>query len=128
MGRIRIDQIQKRMCFLKRIHDAFCGFEHALSEYRIPPMEYFEKNGVILEELFGEQKVDGLLLEDRERLSNVIDAVRKLGYQEALNQVRDYSKEITVLIKALEGEIATSGKALPLVTGTIGFLVAVFLF
>ena len=128
LGRVRTLQQNKRIKSLRKIRDGFEGFERKLSEYRVSAMEYFEKYGPLGEKICGDLPINGLILADRERLSILMETLKKSNYQDALENVRNYLKESSSLIKALEEEAESGGKALPLVTGTIGFLVAVFLF
>ena len=128
LGRVRTVQQKRRVSALKALHSDFEGYENALSEYRSSAEEYFEKLGESGQKICAAEPISGLTTEDMQRLKDLLQRLKKENYFDALELVRQYLSALSASISALEEEVKTAGKALPLVTGAIGFLVAVFLF
>ncbi|MBQ7094961.1 MAG: hypothetical protein IJN80_00700 [Clostridia bacterium] len=128
LGRIRIHQWNIRLKNLKRVCELFECYLGELSEYRTSVEEFFSNQGNFGKELLGDDSIMGLTAEDLQRARGCMERLKRENYQESLRIVRKYIDQLKALIKALEEEAGSSGKALPLVTGVIGFLIAVFLF
>ncbi len=128
LGWVRSHQQKRRLGALKKLYSIAKNYEGNLSEYRDSALDYFESQGSFIQKLLMGEPQEGLLKEDSERFCSLINSLKKAAYQEALEQVRKYILDLAALISAMEEEGKTAGKALPLVTGAIGFLVAVFLF
>lgn len=63
-----------------------------------------------------------------ERLIKAVDRLRRSPYRESVSVCDDLLQYLSLNIKREEEEYATVGKALPLVAGAMGVLVAVLLF
>ncbi len=128
LGWIRIHQWNIRLRTLKKVCGLFECYLSDLSEYRTSVEEFFSNQEVFGQKLLGSDPIAGLTAEDLQRARECLNRLKRENYQESLRIVRKYIDQLKALIKALEEEAASSGKALPLVTGVIGFLIAVFLF
>lgn len=128
LGKIRILQWNRRIKSLNEICGLFQRYLNDLSEYRASADEFFSKHGSLGKSILKAESIEGFTTEDFERLRSCTDRLKHENYQSSLSIVRQYIEQQKSLIKALEEETASSGKALPLVTGAIGLLVAVFLF
>lgn len=128
LGWIRIHQWNIRLRNLKKVCELFECYLGELSEYRTSMKDFFSNQGDLGRELLGSDSIAGLSAEDLQRARACMERMKRENYQESLRIVRNYIDQLKALIKALEEEAGSSGKALPLVTGVIGFLIAVFLF
>ena len=128
LGRLRVVQWNRRLNVLGDIHELFKKYSAALAEYRLSPKDYFSEQGTLGIKILNGESIEGLCSEDQDQINKLVGRMKKESYQEVLAACRSYMCDQEILIKKIKEETGSSGKAMPLVTGAIGFLIAVFLF
>ncbi len=128
LGRVPGYQNIKRIKAIAEIINVFQRYKHDLTEYRLPLQESFKNQGGIALEILNGCQINGLQSEDRSMIESAIDQLKNASYRESLDCVDAMLKAMTQSVEKLKASQETTGKALPLVTGVIGLLVAVLLF
>lgn len=128
LGRIPSIQNKKRCALLQEITTLFQTFKHDLTEYRLSIRESFSKGGTMGEELLKGCDIQGLQKEDRTIINTALDQIKNASYRESIECVDSLLKKLMLLTDELLSKEKTTGKALPLVTGVIGLLIAILLF
>lgn len=128
LGRIPGIQNKKRYALLQEITTLFQTFKHDLTEYRLSIRESFSKGGMMGEELLKGCDIQGLQKEDRTMINTALDQIKNASYRESIECVNSLLNKLMLLTDELLSKEKTTGKALPLVTGVIGLLIAILLF
>ncbi len=128
LGWVRVRQWKKRLKLLEEIYLLFEAYLQELRQYRRSLKEFFAEKGELAGKIFSGEMISGLLNEDQKRIQNVISQLKNSSFQKSIDVCDEYIREIGNTIKKMQEDTASQGKALPLVTGAIGFLVAVLLY
>lgn len=123
LGKVRTVQWEKRYKRIKETEKIFRDFEGELREYRQSWSEFTARHGILL-------NIDSkeLQAEDRAEFDCAIRKIQVASYRESMEICAALLEYLEHCSKKLEEDIATTGKALPLVGGAIGLLVSVLLF
>ncbi len=124
LGKVRTNQMRKRHRILQTITKNFREFDAQLREYRRSLQEFSADRVDLL--YLTEDKA--LLQEERTEIEDAIKKMQVASFRESVEVSASILKYLEHQCKKLEEDIATTGKALPLVTGALGLLVAVLLF
>ncbi len=128
IGKIRADQMMMRLCVLSDLAELFCCFDRELREQRRSINEVFSEKGILALQILERQPIQGLNHKEQQRLTEHLDCLRTASYRESLDKNKAFIAQLQEMIEALKREHSSGGKALPLVTSTIGLFVAVMLF
>ncbi len=99
-----------------------------LRDYRKPINEFFEESGSFGNALISDQKSDALTSEENEILFSNIAKIKSASFEDALKFTDTLKNQFSQLALKLEKELATSGKAIPMVSASLGVLLAILLF
>lgn len=124
LGRMRTSQMVSRRRILHQLNRMFSDFDSQLREYRRSWKEFLEDNQALHDLL--EHKL--LLSEERVEINRFIEKIQAAPFRESVEVSSSILSYLKHQCEKIEEDIATTGKALPLVTGAIGLLVAVLLF
>lgn len=128
IGRVRTLQWNRRLKALNEVAELFREFDRSLREYRLSLSEALQNKGETADCILAGKPVRGLQAEDIRRLESTACQLRIGSFQDSVAVNHAFLTYLESTITTLQEEIASSGKALPLVTGAIGLLIAVFLF
>lgn len=128
IGSIRVRQKKCRMEILLEIHGLLEHYFSELKEYRSSIDESFSGRGILADRLLAGQFPKGLLNEDRQMLTSLFQQLKVGSYKQSITVTEEALQRLQSTANKLKEEAASQGKALPLVTGAIGFLIAVLLF
>ena len=128
IGSVRVRQSKRRMEILVEIHGLLEHYFAELKEYRRSIDESFSSGGSLAVQLMNGEFPKGLLNEDRQMLTSLFQRLKVGSYKQSIAVTEETVQRLQSTIKKLKEEAASQGKALPLVTGAIGFLIAVLLF
>lgn len=128
IGKLRTVQWQKRLNILEELRRLLSGYDRDLRDYRRSIRESLAGKGELAEALLENRPVKGLLKEDQAKLEGAINCFKAGSFRESLEISTELLAYLDHAIKKVQEDIASSGKALPLVTGAIGLLIAVLLF
>ncbi len=128
LGRIPGCQNKKRCKAIEEVIKLFQSFKHDLTEYRLSMQESFSKKGGVALELLNGCEIKGLLGEDQRLIEDAIQRLKNGSYRESTECVKALIDALNQTAENLKASEKTVGKALPLVTSIIGFLIAVLLF
>lgn len=127
IGWVRVRQWRQRLILLEKIFALMTSYSADLKKYRRT-----------LEECLGDEPIGEIILsggthksllkEDQALIKEFIGQLKKSSYRESMALADDFLNTLEKTIKKLREETASQGKALPLVTGAIGFLIAVLLY
>ena len=124
LGKVRSRQLADRQQVLRRIELYFKKFDAELREYRRSLHEFSDHNV----ELLKITKHKLLLTEERFEIEEAIKKIEVSSFRESMEVSSELLRYLASQINKVEEDVATTGKALPIVTGAIGLLVAVLLF
>ena len=127
MGRVACLNKKNRLTALKELDRLFQLFGNALREYRSTLEETFRQEGEIAQQILSGDLVKGLSQQDIQYLESTVSQLKMGTYRESVEANDAFLNYLGSAIKCLEEDAATTGKALPLVTGAVGLLVAVLL-
>ena len=128
LGKVRTDQWKKRVKALLILQELFKDFDQELRSYRKTIQESFAEKGEIAKNVLSDIPISGLVEEDRMKLHTAILNIKNSSFRESVAANQDLLNYLEHTIKKLQEDTASSGKALPIVTGAIGLLIAVLLF
>lgn len=128
LGRLRTKQWEKRLKALQDVQNLFTEFDRGLREYRRSINEFLKDKGPLADEILNDRLIKDLIHEDQEKLSATVCRYRTGSFQESVEAGKEFLAYLDRTVAKIQEDIATSGKALPLVTGAIGLLVSVLLF
>ncbi len=128
IGKIRTLQWSRRLNALTEIAELFREFDRNLREYRVSLMDSLQGKGELADAILSGTPIKGLLHEDHRKLESTVCQLKIGSYQESVAVSAAFLTYLDGTIRTLQEETVSSGKALPLVTGAIGLLIAVFLF
>ncbi|MBQ7935363.1 MAG: hypothetical protein IJ333_03330, partial [Clostridia bacterium] len=106
----------------------FRSFDTELRELRRSPEEFFRGKGEVAESILERRPIKGLLQEDLQQLEGVLGKLHAGSFRESIAANEDYLNDLEKTIGKLREETASSAKALPLVTASVGLITAVMLF
>ncbi len=113
---------------LEKIFSLMSSFSADLKQYRRTLEESLDNDDTITEIILSGGAHKSLLKEDQALIKALIEQLKKSSYRESITLVDDFLNTLEKIIKELREETASQGKALPIVTGAIGFLIAVLLY
>ena len=113
---------------MKDIAELFRCYDRELREKKRSIYEVFKNKGELALKILEHQPIRNLLKEERDFLEKHLSCLQTCSYQEALLQNERFLKQIDAAVETLEKTGSSEGKALPLVTATIGLFIAVLLF
>ncbi|MBQ8894251.1 MAG: hypothetical protein IJ043_07575 [Clostridia bacterium] len=128
IGRIRTHQWEKRLRVLTEIKCLFEDYDRDLREFRRSIEDCFSSKGELAENLLYNRPIKGLLQEDMTRLETSVCRFKSGSFRDSLETNTELLEYLGHTVKKMQEDLASSGKALPLVTGAIGLLIAVLLF
>ncbi len=128
IGKVMSLQRRNRLLALRETERLFRLYEQKMREYRSSLDEVLSGMGSIAEEILRGGNVKGFLSEDQKRLEATVSQLRMGTYSESTEANDAFLQYLSSVINQLEEETSTIGKAIPLVAGAIGLLVAVLLF
>lgn len=127
MGWIPANQNKKRKEKLNLIKEILESFLVELKERRIPMREFLSDNPRYEGVLNKPEEIRFLLKEDVEMLNNTFEKLKISPHQQSVSLCEKQINELSLIIQGLSDYEKKTGKALPMVTGTIGLLLAVLL-
>ncbi len=128
IGKVRTLQWSKRLKILTEVQQLFSDFDRDLREKRIALAESLQNKGETAAAILSGTPVKGLVSEDVHRLESTVCQLKMGSYQDSIAVSGSFLKYLDGTIRTLREETASAGKALPIVTGAIGLLIALFLF
>ena len=128
VGWIRVRRMQRRLAILSEIHLAIKGYSSALKKERRSLEESLAQYETVSEILLNGKDHPDLSAEDKEMMRIFADRLKAASYQQALLVVDEFLGRLKDLTNKLQEVTASQGKAFPLLTGAIGFLIAVLLY
>ena len=128
LGKVRTFQWERRLRLLMMVQTLFKDYQRGLQEYRRSMNDCFEGKGELAEKILAGQPIKGLLHEDQIKIQKVVCQLKSSSFQQSIDAGRTFLNELEGTIKKIREDTASQGKALPLVTGSIGLLIAVLLF
>ncbi len=128
IGKVSTIQRRNRLVALRETEGLFRLYEQQMREYRKSLEEVLSGQGFLAEQILKGEAVKGFLSEDLKRLESTVSQLKMGTYSESMEANDSFLNYLTSVINQLEEETSTMGKAIPLVAGAIGLLVAVLLF
>lgn len=128
LGKVHTVQSQKRLKLLQEIYALFELYHREMKQYRRSLNDCFANKGEIAERVLREEPIKGLWNEDQLKIFSVVRKIKNSSFQDSIEVCNTFLSELKNTIKKMQEDIASQGKALPLVTGAIGLLIAVLLF
>ena len=128
MGKVRAVRLEQRLTALETVENLFRSFDTELRELRRSPEEFFRGKGEVAENILERRPIKGLLQEDLQQLEGVLGKLHAGSFRESIAANEDYLNDLEKTIGKLREETASSAKALPLVTASVGLITAVMLF
>ncbi len=128
LGKVRTSQWERRLRLLLMARALFEDYRRDLCEYRRPLADCFCGKGELADKILAGEPIKGLLNEDQMKIQAVVRQLKNSSFQQSIDAVRVFLNELDGTIKKIQEDTASQGKALPLVTGAIGLLIAVLLF
>ena len=128
IGKVSTIQRRNRLVALRETEGLFRLYEQQMREYRKSLDEVLSGQGPLAEQILKGEAVKGFLSEDLKRLESTVSQLKMGTYSESMEANDSFLNYLTSVINQLEEETSTIGKAIPLVAGAIGLLVAVLLF
>lgn len=128
IGKLRTVQWQRRLKALCEIRELLVQYDRDLREFRRSVSDSLGNKGELAESLLENRPIKGLLQEDQSRLEMAFHCFKHGSFRESQEVSSEMLAYLEHVIKKMQEDIASSGKALPLVTGAIGLLIAVLLF
>ncbi len=121
-------QWKQRLDLLKKIDALIRAYFDELKRHRRSLQDSLSDNDSVAQVILsgGVHKV--LLKVDQLLIGNLVDSLKNSSYQQSIVLVEDFLSTLEKTIEKLQEETASQGKALPLVTGAIVFLIAVLLY
>ena len=127
IGRIKTAGLLLRLKVLCEISELFHSFDSELRTFRRSPSEFLKDGSPLAKQIFDHQPIKGLSREDNELLQGHLCQLQTGTYREAISANQVFLDHLDGTVKKLQQENASMGKALPLVTGTVGLFIAVML-
>ena len=128
IGKVCVFQSENRLKILAEIYALIEEYFMQLKQYRRSIAETIKDRGVIAEMLLSGDYPTALTSEDRKSLSDFLNALNSDSYQRTIEVTAQFLQKLQTDINKLKEESASQWKAIPLVTASIGFLIAVLLF
>lgn len=127
-GRLKVAGKKQRVKSLKELNRLTQQYFFDLKEYRKTMEESFRSAGSIANQLMEDKPIPGLMEEDLALFRQLKTQVRTASYEQSVAVVEEFLQSIRVKVKKIEEDSGSQEKALPLITGTVGFLVTVLMF
>ena len=128
LGAIYTYQRKKRIELLKNIRQMFSDFDYGLREYRQSIEISLKNNGELGKAFINNTPVSWLDQEDRNMIDQAILRISNAGYRDSISISKELLAALDDRIDRLSSDNQGGGKSLPLLTGSFGLLIAVFLF
>lgn len=128
IGKLRTVQWQRRLKALQEIQELLAHYDRDLRDLRKSVFDSLANKGELAESLLENRPIKGLLQEDQGKLEMAFNCFKHGSFRESQEASGEILAYLDHAIKKMQEDIASSGKALPLVTGAIGLLIAVLLF
>lgn len=121
-------QWKQRLDLLKKVDALIRAYFDELKRHRRSLQDSLSDNDSVAQVILSGGVHKALLKVDQLLISNLVDSLKNSSYQQSIVLVEDFLSTLEKTIEKLQEETASQGKALPLVTGAIGFLIAVLLY
>ncbi len=128
LGWVYTYQRRKRMETLIAIRQIFSDFDQGLREYRQSLDEALANSGMLGDAILNHTPISQIDQNDREVIDRAIQKITNSGYSDSISISKELLNTLDERIKKLSMDNQNGGKSLPLVTGSVGLLVAVLLF
>lgn len=128
LGKIKVNRDKKRLEVLVNIYELIDSYYKDLKQYRKSIRESFSGRGLIADEILEGRLPSVLLSEERSMLDSFMSKLKLCSYKESIDLTDALLRKMHGVIVDLKEKVASHGKALPLVTGMIAFLIAILLF
>jgi hypothetical protein len=119
---------RKRMETLIALQQMFSDFDRGLREYRQTLDETLANSGMLGDALLNHKPISWIDQNDREEIDRAMQQISNSGYSDSISISKELLNTLDERIKKLSMDNQSGGKLLPLVTGSVGLLVAVLLF
>ncbi|MBQ7034961.1 MAG: hypothetical protein IJN34_04430 [Clostridia bacterium] len=110
------------------IRQIFSDFDQGLREYRQSLDEALANSGMLGDAILNHTPISRIEQNDREVIDRAIQKISNSGYSDSISISKELLNTLDERIKKLSTDNQSGGKSLPLVTGSVGLLVAVLLF
>ena len=127
-GKVMSNQWEQCLSATDTLLTLFMDFDRKLRENRVTPEEFFAQQGELGEAILGNRPIAGLTQNDQEKLAQHLMSLRGSSFIESVKANEEFLKYLISTVDQLKERTNTSGKAVPLVSGAAGLLVAVMLF
>lgn len=128
LGTIKVKCDKKRLDVLSEIYNLLDSYFKDLKQYRKSIWESFSGRGLIADAILDGNLPSVLLIEERNMIVSFVDKLKVSTYKESIDLTDALLQKIQEAIVRLKGKTLSQGRALPLVTGMIAFLIAILLF
>ena len=128
IGWVRVRQWKQRLDLLKKVDALIRAYFDELKRHRRSLQDSLSDNDSVAQVILSGGVHKALLKVDQLMIGNLVDSLKNSSYQQSIVLVEDFLSTLEKTIEKLQEETASQGKALPLVTGAIGFLIAVLLY
>ena len=128
IGWVHVRQWKQRLDLLKKVDALIRAYFDELKRHRRSLQDSLSDNDSVAQVILSGGVHKALLKVDQLLIGNLVDSLKNSSYQQSIVLVEDFLSTLEKTIEKLQEETASQGKALPLVTGAIGFLIAVLLY
>ncbi len=128
IGWVRVRQWKQRLDLLKKVDALIRSYLDELKRNRRSLQDSLSDDDSTSQFILSGGVHKALLKEDQVLIGNLVDSLKNSSYQQSIVLVEEFLITLEKTIEKLQEEAASQGKALPLVTGAIGFLIAVLLY
>lgn len=128
LGWVYTYQKRKRLETLVALRQIFSDFDRGLREYRQSLDEALANSGTLGDALLNHLPISLIDQDEREAIERAMQQISNSGYSDSISTLKELLNTLDERIKKLSMDNQSGGKSLPLVTGSVGLLVAVLLF
>lgn len=128
IGWVRVRQWKQRLDLLKKVDALIRSYLDELKRNRRSLQDSLSDDDSTSQFILSGGVHKALLKEDQVLIGNLVNSLKNSSYQQSIVLVEEFLITLEKTIEKLQEEAASQGKALPLVTGAIGFLIAVLLY
>lgn len=128
IGKLRSDHMASHLSAISGMAALFREFDGKLREHRCSFEDAFLNKSDLAMRILEQRPIDGLSKTEEEHLAEHLAVLKTASYREALEANQAFITQLDELEEVLIREQASAGKALPMVTATIGLFIAVMLF
>ncbi len=119
---------RKRMETLLAIRQIFLKFDQGLRENRQSLDKTLANGGMLGDALLNHTLISWIDQDDRALIDQAMQQISNSGYSDSISISKELLNTLDERIKKLSMDNQSGGKSLPLVTASVGLLVAVLLF